>query len=183
MRPNFQALAVALSLTLASAASEARSVRDEPYPFATAWNAAIRLIRVDYGCVIVERDQDVGFFTFNYRDGARTVPGSVEIVRTTLDGRDAARVIVQIPQMPTYVESLMLNQLGRKLRTEFGEPTPPPRRAPTPPVAPGTPPTTPPEAPSNNVPATPISPGVNLPIIDPNAPSPPVVNPPQNPPR
>src|SRR4051812_15455992 len=148
MRPSLQALAIALSLTLTSAASEARSVRDEPYPFATAWNAAIRLIRVDYGCAIVERDMEVGFFTFNYRDGARTVPGSVEIVRTTLDGRDAAGVIVQAPQMPALVGALMLTPLGQKLPPEFGGPVPPPRRSPTPPavppVAPGTP-GTPPE--------------------------------------
>lgn len=175
MRWSTLILAATLSF---SASAEARSVRDEPYPFATAWNTAIRLIRVDLGCPIVERDMEIGYFTFTYRDGNRTVPGSVEMVRTTLDGRDGVRVILQIPQEPTYVETVVLNQLGRKLRTEFGEPVAPVRRAPPPP------PPGPGERPDGH-PTVPVTPGVNLPIVDPNAPSntPPTQNPPQNPPN
>lgn len=156
----------ALVLSLASSAASARTVRDEPYPMETTWNAAVRLVRVDMGMPITERDQDLGYFTFSYRDGARTVPGSLELVRTEVDGRPGARIIVQIPQMPTYVESLILTRLARKLRTEFGEPPPPVVRRPTPPpgpaenrpadpnapTTPGTPPT------SGNAPTTPTDP-------------------------
>lgn len=117
----------ALGFTLGA---EARTVRDEPYSLDTTWNAAIRLVRVDMGLTIQERDRDIGYFTFVYREGQRAVPGSVEVVRTEMDGRTATRIIVQIPQMPTYTEAMMLTRLGRKLRTEYGEPPPPVRRPP-----------------------------------------------------
>lgn len=117
----------ALGFTLGA---EARTVRDEPYSLDTTWNAAIRLVRVDMGLAIQERDRDIGYFTFIYREGQRAVPGSVEVVRTEMDGRTATRIIVQIPQMPTYTEAMMLTRLGRKLRTEYGEPPPPVRRPP-----------------------------------------------------
>ena len=123
----------AVVLSLASATAEARTVRDEPYPMETTWNAAVRLVRIDMGMPILERDQEMGFFTFTYREGNRTVQGSMEMVRTEVDGRPGARVIVQIPQMPTYVESLILTRLGRKLRSEFGEPAPPVVHRPAPP--------------------------------------------------
>ena len=132
----------AVVLSLATATAEARTVRDEPYSMETTWNAAVRLVRIDMGMPILERDQDLGFFTFTYREGARSVQGSVELVRTEVDGRPGARIIVQIPQMPTYVESLILTRLARKLRSEFGEPPPPVVRRPvTPPSSPseGTP--------------------------------------------
>lgn len=123
----------AVGLSAASAAS-ARTVREEPYPTEVTWNAAVRLVRVDFGFAITERDQDLGYFTFQWREGNRTVPGSVELVRADVDGRQGTRVIVQIPQMPTYVESMMLSRLGRKLRQEFGEPPAPrPRQPETPP--------------------------------------------------
>ncbi len=149
------AAGVALVAVLAhGAAAGARSVHDEPYTFETTWNAAVRMVRVDLGCPILERDQDVGYFTFTYRDGPRTVPGSIEIVRTEVDGRTGARVIVQIPEMPTYVESMMLTRLGRKLRTEFGEPPPPVRHPPVQP--PGIPDD---RAPDGGTPAPGESPG------------------------
>jgi hypothetical protein len=125
---------LAATLALAPLTAAARSVRDEPYPVETAWNAAIRMVRVDFGFTIEERDRDLGYFTFQYREGRRTVPGSVEILRTETDGRSGARIIVQVPQMPTYVEAMMLQHLSRKLRQEFGEPPPP--RPPPPPAQP-----------------------------------------------
>ncbi len=133
MRAQWFGGLAAVVLSLASATGAARTVRDEPYPMETTWNAAVRLVRIDMGLTINERDQDLGYFTFTYREGARSVPGSVELVRTEIDGRPGARIIVQIPQMPTYVESLILTRLGRKLRSEFGEPPPPVVRRPTPP--------------------------------------------------
>lgn len=129
MRPTIFAAATILGLALHAPRADARTVRDEPYPLDTTWNAAVRMVRVDFGFTIEERDRDLGYFTFQYREGRRTVPGSVEVLRTETDGRQGTRIIVQVPQMPTYVESMMLQHLSRKLRAEFGEP--PPRR-PTP---------------------------------------------------
>lgn len=147
----------AVVLSLASATAEARTVRDEPYSMETTWNAAVRLVRIDMGMPILERDQDMGFFTFTYREGARSVQGSVEMVRTEVDGRPGARIIVQIPQMPTYVESLILTRLARKLRSEFGEPPPPVVRRPAPPPTERAPERRPgdPEPPATQPPANP----------------------------
>jgi hypothetical protein len=160
----------AVVISLASATAGARTVRDEPYSMETTWNAAVRLVRIDMGLPIVERDQDMGFFTFTYREGARTVPGSVELVRTEVDGRPGARVIVQIPQMPSYVESLILTRLGRKLRSEFGEPPPPVVRRPTP---------SPSETTPDRRPGDPEPPATQPPTGA--APTPPNNNPPQEP--
>ena len=122
-RKRLGGLAAAVFLLVSSTAG-ARSVRDEPYSLETTWNAAMRLVRVDLGMPITERDQDLGYFTFSYREGRRVVPGSMELVRTEVDGRPGARIIVQIPEMPSYVESMILARLTRKLHSEFGEPPP-----------------------------------------------------------
>jgi hypothetical protein len=160
-RARYGALA-AVVLSLASATAEARTVHDEPYSMETTWNAAVRLVRIDMGMPILERDQEMGFFTFTYREGSRSVQGSMEMVRTEVDGRPGARVIVQIPQMPTYVESLILTRLARKQRSEFGEPPPPVVRRPAPPPTerapdrrPGDPEPPPTQPPSNGTPTAP----------------------------
>ncbi len=120
---------VTVAMVAAPSLAAGRSVRDEPYPLESAWNAAVRLVRVDMGCPITERDRDMGYFTFDYREGSRTVPGSIEVVRVEVDGRQGTRIIVQVPLMPTYVETMLLNRLNRKLHEEYGEPVaPPPRR-------------------------------------------------------
>lgn len=146
MRTHLMTAALVAALAALSPAAEARTVRDEPYSPEQTWNAAIRLIRVDFGFNITERDPALGYFTFEYREGARTVPGSVEIVRSEQDGRPGARIIVQVTQMPTYVESMILGRLGRKLRDELGEPAAP--RRPAAPDASAPPP--PQEAPGNS---------------------------------
>ena len=168
MRSRIITLALTAALGLASARVEARTVRDEPYPMDTTWNAVIRMVRVDFGFTIDERDRDLGYFTFQYREGRRSLPGSVEILRSEVDGRPCTRVVMQINGMPTYVETMLLSRLSRKLRAEFGEPPPPPRRPAQPaeehpsegsPPAGGSQPAAPPtggapsgNAPSNNAP-------------------------------
>lgn len=164
-----RAITAALTAFAIAAAAEARIVRDHPYPRETTWNAAIRLIRVDMGCTITERDVENGYFTFDWRDGRRTVPGSIEVVPTQVDGRPGTRVIVQIPSMPTYVESMVLTRLGTKLRAEFGEPAPPPAR-PRPQDRPADP------APADPAP-TPVRPPVAVTPVEPEGrptPTPPI---------
>ena len=69
------------------------------------------------------------------RDGQKTTSG---FVRADQGGRlgtrpDDVRVVVQLPQMPRYHEQVLLDELARKMRAEYGEPPEP--RAPPPPVA------------------------------------------------
>lgn len=135
--PLVAASVAALSLLVAHAPeAHARTVSESRYGFDVAWNAAIRLIRVDLGFTIVERDRETGFLLFTYRDtNNRESPGSLELVPATVDGTQGVRVIVQLAQMPSYMERMLANQLDRKLHAEYGEPQPPNtgRREPTPP--------------------------------------------------
>lgn len=132
MRARSPAILCVAMLAVASVAG-ARTSRDQPFSQERTWNAAIRLIRVDFGCAITERDAENGYFTFDWRDGRRTVPGSLEVVPTQVDGRPGTRVIVQISAMPGYVESMVLTRLRAKLISDYGEPPPPPRPPQTPP--------------------------------------------------
>jgi hypothetical protein len=92
------------------------------YPFTRVWTTAVRLLRVDFECPITEKDRDEGYFFFEYEDHGKRYPGSVELVPAKVGGVETVRVVIQVPAMPTYVESLMLEKLGRKLLADFGAP-------------------------------------------------------------
>lgn len=118
-------LAVALALVSSfSGAAEARVASEFPYPRDRVWNAAVRLMRVDFGCTLSDRDEESGYLMFEYPDGTRRHAGSLELVPATIDGRDGVRVVVQIPNMPSYVERMISDRLGRKLVEDFGDPAP-----------------------------------------------------------
>lgn len=177
---KLRSIVAVLALLAPAAPAEARIVRDQPYSRETTWNTAIRLIRVDLGCPITERDVDNGYFTFDWRDGRRSVPGSIEVIPTQVDGRPGARVIVQIAAMPSYVEAMVLTRLSAKLRADFGEPAAPPPRE-RPPERPREPsrddpregpiPVRPPSVPIVGAPIDP-DPPMGTPPISPDAPRP-----------
>lgn len=113
----------ALAVFAAPRLARARVQGDYTYPFAQVWQAAVRLVRVDLQCPITDRDESIGYFLFEYADGARRHPGSVELVRTAGEGgQEQVRVIVQVPAMPSWVERMILDRLTRKLHADFGEP-------------------------------------------------------------
>lgn len=123
---------LALGAVLARpAVSHARVAQDERYSFDVAWTAAVRLIRVDMGFSITERDRETGFVMFTYNDAGRNTPGSIELIRTRVDGVEGCRIVVTVPQMPTYVERHLINRLDHKLHEDFGEPPAPVRPHPT----------------------------------------------------
>lgn len=113
-------------LTPASPAS-AKSAYDSAYGFDRTWNAGLRLVRVDLGLKVTEKDDTNGYLLFDYKSpesGQKPVPGSMEFIK----GKDGAvRVVVQIAQMPGYHEQVLVDNLQRKLRTEYGDP---PKKAP-----------------------------------------------------
>lgn len=124
----------AAAWALAPQLVRARVQTDYAYAWAQVWQAAVRLVRVDLQCPVTDRDEDIGYVMFDYRDAGRTHAGSVELVRTTgSDGVERVRAVVQIPSMPSWVERMILDRLTRKLRDDFGEPPRarrPPREAP-----------------------------------------------------
>jgi hypothetical protein len=103
--------------------ARARVQADYAYSWGQVWQAAVRMVRVDLSCPIVDRDEQIGYVMFTYQDSGRDHSGSVELVRTTgSDGIERVRAVVQVPSMPSWVERMILDRLSRKLREDFGEP-------------------------------------------------------------
>ena len=121
-------LAVAL-IALPESSASAKSAYDSAYGFDRTWNAGLRLVRVDLGLKVTEKDDTNGYLLFDYKSpesGHKPVPGSMEFIK----GKDGqVRVVVQIAQMPGYHEQVLVDSLSRKLRNEYGDP---PKKPPMP---------------------------------------------------
>lgn len=126
--------------------AQARTTESLPWSFSQVYRTTIRLVRVDLGCEITERDEDAGYLTFDYESSGRIHHGSIEVIPVEDDR--GVRVIVQLTTLPSYVERMVLNRLERKLRDEIGEPRV--AREPTPPAAPPAEPDEPAEAPDDD---------------------------------
>lgn len=123
---------VAGAIALAASGAEAKSAYESPYGYERTWNAALRLVRVDNGWKINEKDETNGYLLFDYAapQSSKPTPGSLELVRGR-DSENAVSVLVQLPQMPHYHEQVILDALASKMRREYGDP-PDPRPAPPP---------------------------------------------------
>ena len=106
---------------------------ESPYSFEQTFGTALRLLRVDLGCKITEKDVDGGYVLFDYtstESGKRVHRGSIEVVRS----KEGAHVTVQLPTLPRYHEQMIVDALAKKLTAEHGEPAPRPKPAPPPPA-------------------------------------------------
>jgi len=126
MRP---VLFCSLVLSLVGLADTALARRESSlrYPFSLVWTTAVRMIRVDYESPITEKDKDEGYFLFSFVHEGKEHPGSFEVIE---DAEDGARVVVQIPAMPSYVEQMLIDKLERKLSLDHGAPREPKKAAP-----------------------------------------------------
>ncbi|HEY8432393.1 MAG TPA: hypothetical protein VIL20_28675 [Sandaracinaceae bacterium] len=123
-----------LVLSAHAAPASARSSEEYAYGYDQLWRTAVRLVAVDFRFPIVERDPDIGYLLFAYRDQGRSYDGSLELVRTRdREGAERVRVVVQVAAMPSYVERHILERLRQKLMEEHGPPRPPRRAPPAPP--------------------------------------------------
>jgi hypothetical protein len=129
-------LSVAAAIVLTGTPADARTSYDSAYGFDRTWNAAIRLVRVDMGLKLLEKDDSTGYMMFEYKapGGGKPSSGSMEFVRTR-EPEAPVRVVVQLPQMPSYHEQIMIDALVHKMRAEYGDPPMRPRAPATPPVA------------------------------------------------
>ncbi len=116
-------------VALPESSASAKSAYDSGYGFDRTWNAGLRLVRVDLGLKVTEKDDTNGYLLFEYRSpesGQKPVPGSMEFIK----GKDGqVRVVVQIAAMPGYHEQVLVDSLSRKLRNEYGDP---PKKPPVP---------------------------------------------------
>ena len=139
MRRLISAAVLALALGVAAVGlvvveANAGAAYDSPYTYEQTFGTALRLVRVDLGMKITEKDVEHGYILFEYtspESGKRVSQGSVEIV----GGKRGVHVSVQLPAMPQYHEQMILDGLVKKLSTEHGEP---PRREAPPAPAPST---------------------------------------------
>jgi hypothetical protein len=115
------ALAILLWSAGASAIAEAKSA----YSKGQTFSAALRYLRVDLGYEVTEKDPDAAYLLFRYTPSGHREPtsGSIEIVET----RDDVKLLVQLPQLPHYHETVLRDGLIAKLRSEYG--APPARKA------------------------------------------------------
>jgi hypothetical protein len=114
---------VGSALTLSARNAEARAGFDSPYSLDQTFNAALRLVRVDRGYKVTEKDQGAGYVLFEYRShesGDRVSAGSVEMV----PAGGIVKVVVQLQGMPRYHEQVLADALEKKLREEYGAPPP-----------------------------------------------------------
>jgi hypothetical protein len=111
----------------------ARTAYESPYTFEQTFGTATRLLRVDLGCKITEKDLESGYLLFDYtspESGQKVHHGSLEAARAPR----GTHVSVQLPTLPGYHEQMIVDALRKKLLDEYGEP--PPRDKPPPPPAP-----------------------------------------------
>ena len=128
-------LLVVAAITATALRADAKSSYESPYGFDRTWNAALRLVRVDNGWSITEKDEAGGYLLFDYKspESPKATPGSLELVRGH-DPDAPVSVLVQLPQMPRYHEQVLIDALSSKMRREYGDPPihrkPPPSQAP-----------------------------------------------------
>jgi hypothetical protein len=128
------ALAAPVLVALPSPEAAAAVAFDSRYTFEQIFGTALRLLRVDLGCKITEKDADNGYLLFDYtstESGKQVHHGSVEVVRSP----KGAHVAVQLSSLPRYHEQMIVDALQRKLMAEHGEP-PAREKAPPPPPPP-----------------------------------------------
>jgi hypothetical protein len=126
-------LVVSAAVALTATGASAKSIYESPYGYDRTWNAALRLVRVDNGWKVTEKDDQNGYLLFDYTSpGAdKPHPGTMELVR----GREpdgSVSVLIQLPALPQYHEQVLLDALASKMRREYGDP--PVHRRPDPPV-------------------------------------------------
>ncbi|GAC1525603.1 MAG: hypothetical protein NVS3B10_24420 [Polyangiales bacterium] len=119
--------------TLEVQEASAKQHYESAYGFEQTWNAALRLVRVDLGMKVVDKDEKAGFIMFDYENDGKSSPGSFELLRT----EKSIRVICQLPKVPSYHEIAVLDRLARKLKEEYG--APPEKKKPEPPPDAGPP--------------------------------------------
>ncbi len=123
-RGRILAFVITLWAALVADSAHAKSSHDSPYTYQQTFGTALRLLKVDLGHEVSELNPDWGYILFVYVDsesGERKNRGAITFVK----GEREVTVSVEIPQMPSYHEQLLLQKLKHKLHKEHGEP---PRR-------------------------------------------------------
>jgi hypothetical protein len=131
MAPSWTKTLLAAGLLVTAAAispgANARVDGSSSYTKAQTYSAALRYVRVDLGCEVVEKDPDAAYLIFKYNApgaGKGGVTGTLEVVEANAN----VRVFVSLPRLPEYYERVLRDGLLKKLRDEYGAPPRPPQK-------------------------------------------------------
>ena len=120
-------LALALALSISSNV-HARAETELPYSLAESFSTALRFVRVDRGCKVVDKDADAAFVAFECTDDGRVKRGALEIFKVG----SGVRAQVTLGDDTHGMELRWLELYERELHEERGTPIPPPPPAPPP---------------------------------------------------
>lgn len=114
--------------SLSASPAAARAQSDLPYAMSEAFSTAVRFVRVDRGCKLVDKDAEAAFVSFECSDDGRVRRGSLELFRVPAQGpqKEMVRAQVTLGDDTHGMELRWLELFERKLREERGTPTPPP---------------------------------------------------------
>lgn len=124
-------LTLVLSFATSAASAHASPREQVAYSKTQVYSAALRYLRIELRYEITERDPDAAYLLFEYHPlGQKTSRfGAVEIVEQTR----GVRLVVRLPDQPSYQETVMRDGLVRKLEQDYGVPALP-REKPAPPA-------------------------------------------------
>lgn len=114
-------------LLLMTGPALAKAAKDVPYSVGESFSAALRFVRIDRGCKVIDKDPEAAFITWECKNDDKVLRGSLEIFRAAekQSGRETVRLQVTLGDEPHYVELRFLELLERKLRDERGTPPQP----------------------------------------------------------
>lgn len=116
-------------LLVSGSAALGRSEAETAYSREQTFSAALRYLRVDLAYEVTEKDPEAAYLLFSFPTPEleqKSAHGSIEVVQTERN----VRVMVSLPQLPSYQEDVLKRGLLQKLRSEYGDP---PKRAKQPP--------------------------------------------------
>jgi hypothetical protein len=124
LSPALALCGVVLSSLVVSPPAGARAEIDIGYSREQTFSAALRYLRVDLAYEVTEKDADAAYLLFSFSDPElekKTGHGSIEVVQR----ERTVRVLVSLPELPSYREEVLKRGLLEKLHTEYGEPPAP----------------------------------------------------------
>jgi hypothetical protein len=99
-----------------------RAQTELPYAMGEAFSTAVRFVRIDKGCRVVDKDAEAAFVTFECAaEGDKVHRGSFELIKTS----GGVRAQVSLGDETHGMELRWLELYERKLRDERGAPVPP----------------------------------------------------------
>ncbi|HEY2746892.1 MAG TPA: hypothetical protein VGL86_19855 [Polyangia bacterium] len=122
-------LSLLLSFVIVAANAHARAQTELQYPLVEAYSTALRFVRIDRGCKVVDKDADAAFVSFECSDDGKVKRGSLELFKVP----GGVRMQVTLGDDTHGMELRWLELYERKLKDELGEPLPvaPPKVAPS----------------------------------------------------